>query len=152
MSARQECYREVVNGSSRRTRAAIARYFGFQRIPRDLWRALEERDLCQADVVLALLRMDLLSDAERLVGRPITHCPAALRSGSRTPVLRAPDPVVAHVVMNPRHPGTDAHRRFEAAFRVGRTIAQCRTWGARRRDVRRALRRGWISLTDGRPA
>lgn len=143
-------YGRVVDDMSRTTRKMISRYFGFPTTPRRLWQSLRDAEFCQADVVLALLRMNLLRDAEALVGRPITHCPPALRSGSRTPVLRAPDPVIAIVYANPRAPGTEAHERYHH-FRVGRTVAQARARGARRRDVRMALRRGWIVLVARTP-
>lgn len=140
-------YRATVDGMSRRTRRLIARYFHHDRAPARLWDFLAIHGLCQADVVLALLRMDLLTEAERLVGRRITHCPSGLRTG-KTPVLRAevrPDPVILSVVENPRAPGSRARECFEA-FRVGFTIAQARLRGARRRDVRAALKHGWITM------
>lgn len=140
-------YQRTVDRMSRSTRDALARYFHMSWTPRKLWTCLQAYGLCQADIVLALLRMDLIRDAERLAGFPITRCPPCLRSTS-LPVTRseiAPAPVIRAVVPNPRATNTEAHARF-CEFRVGRTIEQCHARGVRRRDVRLALRMNWITL------
>jgi hypothetical protein len=112
--------------------------------------ALKRRGLGQADLVLSLLRINTRGSmilVELIIGRPITLCPGvflAWRLNGRPTVRRSPR--IVHVVDNPRKPKTRAHAIFDAAFKRGLTIEQARARGARNRDVRGALRRGWIRL------
>lgn len=105
----------------------------------------------QADCVLALLRAGLLREAELLVGRRVTRCPPCLRPTAPPPDRpdeRHPDARRVRVLApdNPRHPSTGAYYRF-AIFRSGMTVQQFLTRGGTRRDVRAAVRRGWIELS-----
>jgi len=116
--------------------------------------ALSERGLGQADLVLALLRVGTrpaLDLVARVVGRPVLRCPSQYLRWPVNGVPRVVVPRIRLVVDNPRRPNTDAHDRFAAAFRDGATIEACRARGATRRDVRRALREGWI-VVEGRAA
>jgi hypothetical protein len=112
--------------------------------------ALQLRGLGQADLILSLLRLNTarsIALVERILGRPITHCPGvhlAWRVNGRPLARRSP--VIVAVVPNPRKPNTTAHVRFAHAFACGRTLEQAMARGARKRDVRGALRRGWITV------
>jgi hypothetical protein len=114
--------------------------------------ALHDHGLGQADLILSLLRINTRGSRlliERILGRPIMQCQSVLlqwRSNGRPQVRRQPR--ISHVVANPRKPNTDAYRRFERSFKKHFTIEQCRSRGARQRDVRGALRRGWIRLEE----
>lgn len=114
--------------------------------------ALSRRGLGQADLVLSLLRIDTRGSRlliARILGRPIMLCPGvhlAWRTNGRPLVRRSPR--IVFVADNPRRPNTPAHARFDAAFRCGRTVEEARARGARKRDVRGALRRGWIRLEE----
>lgn len=128
----------------------VRRHLGLSRRP--MLYALSERGLGQADLVLALLRIGTapaLARAELVVGRPILHCRS---QWLRWPVNGVPrvssPPRIRAVVDNPRRPSTPAHDRFASAFRVGRTIEECRVHGATKRDVRSASRRGWIVIEE----
>lgn len=114
--------------------------------------ALKKRGLGQADLVLSLLRIDTRGSRlliARILGRPIMMCPGVFlswRQNGRPLVRRSPR--IVSVAPNPRRPNTPAHARYDAAFRTGRTIEEARARGARKRDVRGALRRGWIRLEE----
>lgn len=116
--------------------------------------------LGQADLVLCLLRLrdahaalrttieDLIAD---LVGHPIEYGPACLqcyRSGPTRVVRSRDDRRIVYVVpSNPRQPSTEAHLRW-CEFRVGRTLGQLYVRGVSKRDVRRAVARGWIRVEE----
>jgi hypothetical protein len=104
----------------------------------------------QADVVLALLRADALIPAVRLVGRPITLFPPSRKFFPKSVphvVSRGPDDrVIRAVARNPHLPTTPAFQRYRA-LRPGLTLAQAMVRGVRRRDLRRAVRRGWVSVS-----
>lgn len=111
--------------------------------------ALLERRMGQSDLILSLLRVGTPGARDRvedILGRPIVLCPCVLLrwriNGAPPRVARTPR--IARIVSNPRKPNTGAHARFAQAFRVGRTLEECRAYGATRRDVRSAVRRGWI--------
>lgn len=112
-----------------------------------LWYFLKQRGLWQADLVLALLRLNdrasRLFIAE-LIGHPITICPPRKRGDPI--LLKEKKARIRWVVKtNPRHPNTRAHERFEI-FRAGRTIDECLSRGCTPRDIRQATRRGWIHV------
>ena len=124
--------------------------------------SLIDRGLGQADLVLALLRLrdqrtayshTLRVYVELLMGHPIVVGPCCLlRYGHDTPRPRAvrsvDDRRIVHVhSTNPRQPCTPAHLRW-CEYRVGRTLGQLYVRGVTRRDVRRALRMGWIKLEE----
>ena len=142
-------------------------YFDLPRT-QTLMSGLLNKRLGQADLVLCLLhirdslprsaadRRRLLAHyIHRLVGRPILvgescllkyaingHAPRILRS--RTPSDRK---IVWVQETNPRQPQSDAYHRW-AEFKVGRTVAQLRSRGVTRRDLRRAERKNWIRLEE----
>jgi len=53
--------------------------------------------------------------------------------------------MIASVARNPRLPTTGAFQRFRV-FRPGLTIAQCLARGVKKRDVRSAIKQGYITL------
>lgn len=118
--------------------------------PRPMPYALAACHLGQADLILSLLRINTRGSRrliERVLGRPILLCPGvhlAWRVNGKPLVRRSPR--IVSVVDNPRKPNTTAYDRFGRAFKPGRTVEQCLAHGARKRDLRGALRRGWIVL------
>lgn len=123
---------------------------------RPLLYALSARGLGQADLVLALLSVNTrgaLRAVALVVGRPVRVLPSVFLTWSRNgpPRVRF-SPKIVSVSECPRRPGTDAERRFLYCFREGLTLEQARARGATRRDVRRAQRKGWIVLGEGRAA
>lgn len=127
----------------------VRRRLGLHRT-RPIIYALSARGLGQADLVLALLEINTdpaLALVERVVGRPLERCPCQWLRWPVNGTPRVSRPRVRLVVdNNPRRPNTPAHARFAAAFRDGATIEQIRARGARRRDIRVALRMGWIEM------
>ena len=122
--------------------------------------AMLERGLGQADLVLCLLRLrdahatlrrSLEDHIAQLIGHPICVGPACLRSYRTGPtrVVRSQDDrrITWVVPDNPRQHGTEAHLRW-CEYRIGRTLGQLYVRGVTKRDVRRALRRGWIKLEE----
>lgn len=154
-------YRQVAGiGRDRPLKYLVRDYFALPQ-HKALMPALLARGLGQADLVLCLLR---LRDAHRglrtaaeahiagLVGHPIVVGPPCLsgyRARGTRHVARGPsDPRIAWVAPeNPRLPRTEAHMRW-TEYRVGRTEAQLRARGITRRDFRKALRRGWITMEE----
>lgn len=120
---------------------------------------LERAKLCQADVVLCSLRLNTTASlrlAERLVGKRIVHCPPCLggylkprkrkATGGDRWVTRVREP----------EPRTRSGRRALlsapmyariARARVGMTLANLMGRGIRRKDLRVALRRGYLELS-----
>lgn len=113
--------------------------------------ALRARGIGQADLVLALLRINTRKSiffAERLIGKPITRGQACLlryRVNGRAPtVLRQPR-VVWVTPINPHPRLTDSRIRF-SHYQLGRTEQQLRLRGLTRRDIRTAIRNNWIQM------
>jgi hypothetical protein len=115
--------------------------------------ALAKVGASQADVVLALLRMGerrFIECAEALVGRRIHYCPPCLRPPAYVDRGDPPTPDqrrITFVSKNPRLPTTGAFYRFKI-FRPGMTIGQFMVRGGQRRDVRAAIKRGWIRVEN----
>jgi hypothetical protein len=110
--------------------------------------------LCQADVVLALIRFGserAREIAELMIGKPITICPSCLLrySYNHARPRVSLQPVITWVLPNPplRQSTKIAHCYSE--FRVGRTREQLLYRGVSRGDIRRAVRRGWIKMSEG---
>lgn len=133
-------------------------------LPRNqtLMASLLSKQLGQADLVLALLRLrdQRLHDRhllgayiELLVGHHITVAPSCLLRYSlaspRPKAVRSRDDrrLTYVVPENPRAPATVAHLRW-CEFRVGRTLGQLHVRGVTRRDIRKALRKGWIKVEE----
>lgn len=140
-------------------------YFDLPR-SHSLMASLLDRGLGQADLVLALLHlrdaMHHRSDAarllcfyvHRLVGRPILVGPSCLllyKTNGHAPRISRPVQADRRLIwvspVNPRQPNTEAHDRWEA-FRPGRTVAQLRSRGITRRDLRKAERKGWVRFEE----
>lgn len=140
----------------------IRDYFGLP-VATALMPAMIARGLGQADLVLCLLRIRDAHSALRaaaeshitaLVGHAIRACPPCLqlynqqRNCAADTQRSLDDRRVTHVSPgNPRQEGTDAFMRWHE-FRVGRTIGQLVSRGITKRDIRRAVRNGWISVEE----
>ena len=120
--------------------------------------AMYQRGLGQADLVLCLLRTDHFMAREfvaMLIGHPIVIGPPCLLSyhtnGGAPRVRKSSHPLDRRIVWveptNPRQPRTEAHMRW-VDFKAGRTPRQVMSRGSTKRDVRRALRMGWIRLEE----
>lgn len=124
--------------------------------------ALIDARLGQADLVLCLLHLYdrhhyRLTRAyiHLLVGRPISIGPPCLLRRPLVPFATIPPGprtlldrrITAVAPANPRRVRTAAHGRWDD-FMVGRTVGQLLSRGSTRREVRRAVRRGWIVLED----
>lgn len=109
--------------------------------------ALRARFLGQADLILSLLRVNTRGShalITRILGRPILVLPSCYLRWPVNGVPRVRVPRIARVLANPRRPNTEAHARFDEAFRPGRTVEEARARGATGRDVKLARRHGWI--------
>lgn len=151
-------------GRDRLTSYLVRDYFDLPRT-NALMAALLDRGLCQADLVLCVLHLhDHAPSADlrrvlryyirRLVGRPILvgePCLLRYKTNGHPPRTSRPLPGDRRIVWvtpnNPRQPGTTAATRW-SEFRAGRTVSQLRVRGVTRRDVRAALRHGWIRLEE----
>jgi hypothetical protein len=145
----------------KRTAYLLRDYFD---LPRhiSLLPALLQKGLGQADVVLALLRLRdgrtnyspiFRSYIELLVGRKLTVGPPCLQ-GYNVPLplpertRSVEDRRITHVhATNPRQPQTEAHLRW-SEYKVGRTLAQLHVRGVTKRDIRKAIARGWIKVEE----
>lgn len=97
-------------------------------------------------IVLSDCRRSIIEHARiltLLLGRPPVVCPRARQLPRPKP---APSPIVVSVCANPRRPNTEAHDRFARAFAPGRSLDHCIARGATKRDVRTAIRNGWIEV------
>lgn len=145
----------------RTTNMLLRDYFDLPRTP-TLMATLLARRLGQADLVLALLRLRdqrtrhrhlFGSYVELLVGHPIAVGPRCLllypTNTSRPTVVRSKDDRRLTYVCpgNPRAPQTEAALRW-CEFKVGRSVGQLLIRGVTQRDIRRALREGWIQVEE----
>lgn len=159
-----EKYEKILRGITGRLEIEMLRYFvergllpgdaGFSSL-RD---ALLASRLMQADVVLCALRLNTSASlrlAERLVGRPITRCPPMLmrwtspvkhsrREGDDRRVTRVRRPEAAEKGRR-RLLGCSLYDRISRA-RVGMDVHTLLARGLRRRDIRIALRRGYLRI------
>lgn len=125
----------------------VRRELGLSRRP--MIYALSERGLGQADLVLALLRVNTgpaIAQVEHILGRPVLRCPCQYLRWPVNGVPRVVSPRLRLVEPDPRRPNTPAAARWHQTFRDGATVEAVRARGATRRDVRLALRRGWAVL------
>lgn len=170
MTRIEDC-RDVIAGLDGATRATVTRYMVERgMLPGDvcqtgLHRAMVLSRLCQADVVLCLLRLNTarsLRAAELVVGRPITRCPSGLRlrreAERRLRLSVEADERLEHVVSvtQPSARESGARRFLGAALyarlsvvRAGMTVSQMLARGVRRRDILLATRRGYLLLEGG---
>lgn len=113
-----------------------------------LYEELEDAGWTQADLVVELLRLDLIPEVEALLGHPITRCPGyKYRPLPVLPRDESPDArrVRSVVPDNPRLPSTPSYQRF-ALIRPGQTVGSLLRRGLTRRDIREALRNKWMEL------
>lgn len=122
--------------------------------------ALLARGLGQADLVLCLLRLrdshvGLRPYTEMyitlLVGHPILIGPGCLllyRCNGPAHAALDSSPKVTYVTpTNPRQPNTEAFLRWPE-YKLGRTTAQLRARGVKAKDIRHAVKNGWIKLEE----
>ena len=136
----------------KRLAARVRIYFSLKR--GTLAPLFRKSKLGQADLVLCLLRFgdkQSLDFVERLVGRPIKYGPSFRltypKNGTPTSRVDTSPRVTFVVPNNPRLGSTKAHDRFQE-IKVGRTVKQLRARGVTRRDINKAVRRGWIQLKE----
>jgi len=117
-----------------------------------LYSALRARGLSQADVVFSLLRHNApwaVKAVETLIGRPITILPPAVPPRTPKPATIPPRVgdrrIIVKVERNPRLPTTDSFQRYRE-LRPGRTLEQCLRRGVTRKDLREAMRSGWVEV------
>ena len=138
-----EQYRDAVESLSKEGVTAIRRDFN---LPprRRIFNTCESFGLCQADLVLSLLRHELIDDVEQMIGHPIEVCPP----DPRLRPARKPDAAVtARVVsmaVSPKLIGARARRW--ASVRLGLTVENLLSRGVTRRDIRSWRRRGFLVL------
>lgn len=100
--------------------------------------------ITSVDIVLALLRMGRVGEAQELAGVSITHCPPYIPMWPPKPVERKKrGSTVASIVDNPCMPTSDMHRRY-ALVRVGMTKQDLRDKGISARDIVEWERRGML--------
>lgn len=141
-------YRAVIDGFQSGVARAVTVIFDLPGRAA-LFDELEDAGWTQADLVVELLHLDLIPEVEALIGHPITKCPGF--KYKPLPILPRPEPGpddrrVKTVVRNPRLPTTPAFQRFQL-IRPGVTLASLLRRGLTRRDIREALREGWMELT-----
>lgn len=160
-----ERYREVLNSVRRPLRSEIVRYMVEQGLVpghapgRGFYDALERAGVAQADLVLCALRLNTdasLRLAERLMGKPILRCPPMLMrwtSPVKATVRQGDDRRVIAVSKPRARDGgrrrilcADLYSRIGRA-RVGMTVSGLIGRGLRRRDIRIALKRGYLELS-----
>lgn len=157
-------YEKILRGIKGRLEIEMLRYFVERGLlPGDagcsrLCDALLASRLMQADVVLCALRLNTSASlrlAEHLVGRPITRCPSMLMRWT-TPIKHSrregDDRRVTHV----RRPEAVQRGRRRllrcslydriARARVGMDVHTLLARGLRRRDIRIALKRGYLRI------
>ena len=117
--------------------------------PEDVRRAMLRLGFANADVALMLLRLGHRDAAIGILGPRFVVGPPALSRMREPPPPPAResrwDRRIRGVAPNPRTPGSDAARRY-ALLEPGKTLAQCVARGAMKRDVRNAIKRGWIDV------
>lgn len=121
-----------------------------------LYDALDIESVQQADLVLALLRVNTtpaLAFAAALVGKPITRCPTAAARAMPPRATRprtGDDRRVTMVARNPYLPTTDKFQRFRVV-RPGLSVLQLLMRGVERRDLRRAEKLGHLWIEGREP-
>lgn len=117
--------------------------------------ALRRRGLCQADIVLALIRIGTRAArlvAEGLIGKQITigpSCRFVYNHNRSSPLVRTQQTISRVLDLTACRAKSRLHACLPE-FRVGRTIEQLLARGVRRGDIKRAVRRGMILMTEAR--
>jgi len=140
------------------TRTIVRRRLGLPRIHGEsFFNLLHRHGFSQADLVLCLLHLNTpqaIRGAELIVGRPVTHCPSSLlltwrwkrtalrqhRQGDDRLVLAVYEPDTERCL-----PNGGLRRRLEVVH-AGMSVGQLLARGVRRRDVRFAVKRGFVEL------
>jgi hypothetical protein len=131
----------------------VRQYFGLG--PRHLITECREHELCHADIVLCLIRINTpraLQIVTSLLGKPITIGPACRLTwpdNRQLPLVRTQPTICAvhqDIVVRRR---TRLHSCL-SEFKIGRTWDQLLQRGVRRADIRRAVRKGIIQLAEAR--
>ena len=153
-----ERYRDAAASVRGDLRAYVLDYFRIsRRSRRSLFDLCRDAGLCQADVVLALVRArsaEADTAIERLVGRPIQRLPPQRRGYSR-PLVRGrtgDDRLVLAFRIGDKTlgggailPGSPMYDRL-SVIRPGLSLLGLLARGVTRRDVRIATRRGWLVM------
>jgi len=157
-------YANAVEAIPEDTLAQVLKALGLPIYPRQALEVLMAGGMAQADVVLALLRLDTpdaRAAAEALLGKPVTRCPPGLEVyeprglyasaqwvlGLLGPENRGADARrVIWVAPNPRLPTTPSWYRFRL-LHVGITVGQFLIRGGQRRDVRGWSNEGSLRLS-----
>lgn len=106
--------------------------------------------LAPVDIVLALLRMGRVEEAQELAGVQITHCPDYIPLWPPKPVERKKHGAsVVSIVPNPCAPTSDMCRRY-ALVKVGMTKQELTDKGISARDLKEWERRGMIKWDTSR--
>ncbi len=145
-----ERYKRPVNEIEGRVRDDVLRYFGLEfwvQEPRiKLFGILTNRGISQADLVLALLRLNHLRDAERVVGKPIKVCPPCLRPAPMKVQRMLREAKVVKILVDNPCIGF-ARQKFDL-YRPGMSVSQLILRGLRRRDLLKAQRWHWIQFSE----
>jgi hypothetical protein len=150
----QERYRERVESLRPEHQLALRRWFY---LPRggSLFDAAALGGLCQADLVLCLLHLGHVTSAEHLVGRRVRRGDPAQHRGLPPPRL-GPDDRRVQVLRRPtagedgrkRQLATAIYVRMDLLLRDGQPLRAALARGVRRKDVRLALDRGYMTLVE----
>lgn len=128
-------------------KSQLVRYFEFHRI--------DPGSATSADTVLAYLRINTplsLRYAEKIMGKKITVCPAAVPPWPPKPVAKKPrDAVVASVKYRPAKNGKELPRKTVEKFSLvkkGMTKNNLMAKGLSKRDVTRWTKSGCITWSS----
>jgi hypothetical protein len=131
----------------------VRRYFSLGSGP--LLIELRRAALHQADIVLCLLRIDTRMArriAEALIGKPITigpSCRFVYNFNRSSPLVRTQATICQVATFHNVRNRTRLHTCLPE-FKVGRTMDQLLMRGVSKGDIKRAMRRGIISMTEAR--
>lgn len=147
-------YSATVSQLDTETAHHLSQYFGLPDPLLPLAVVLRERGLWQADIVLALLRINTppaLLAVEELMGKPINHLPPAMPRYRPAKVVRTPEQrtfIAGLCRYNPRLPTTLAWQKWNS-LRHGLSVAQVIGRGLlTRRDLAEAVGMGWLLLRE----
>lgn len=128
----------------------VRRYFGLDST--HLFIALRRKKLCQADIVLCLMKIGgeaARRIAESLIGKSIIIGPACKFlwkvNGAKPSIGR--QPMITWVIKKFPVLRKSKIAQCFSEFRVGRTREQLMNRGVTRGDIRRAMKKRWIRMT-----
>ena len=160
-----EKYRTAIDAIPAGCRKALMESLGVPAYVGHIYDVLEAAGLNQADVVLALMRLETpesLWSAEAILGKPIARCPPGLRDACPEKSLWAQAQWVLSMLgvdgeseldarrvlwaaPNPRLPSTPSFQRFRL-IKIGSTVGAFLRRGGTRRDIREWTREGSVVL------